>query len=95
MTNRQAYDMLTLIERTIVKIEVENKADTYYYDQIKSIEKAIHESCPELVDRWRNLKALIKSAAATGEAPRKPSEEARKAFTQACDDFDKWINANE
>lgn len=88
MTNRQAYDMLTLIERTIAKIEVENRADTYYYEEMKSIENAIHESCPELVDRWRALKALIQSAAATGD-------ETHKVFTRACDNFDKWIDANE
>ena len=88
MTNRQAYDMLTLIERTIARIEVENRADTYYFEEIKSIENAIHESCPVLVDKWRNLKALIKSAAAGGD-------ETHEVFTRACDEFDKWINANE
>lgn len=88
MTNRQAYDMLTLIERTIAMIEVQNYPDTYYYEQIKSIENAIHESCPEIVDRWRNLKALIKSAAEGGD-------ETHEVFTQAVDEFDKWIDANE
>lgn len=88
MTNSQAYDMLTLIERTIARIELQNYPDTYYYEQIKSIESAIHESCPELVDKWRNLQALIKSAAATGD-------ETHEAFTQACDKFHEWINANE
>ena len=88
MTNRQAYEMLTLIERTIARIELQNYPDTYYYEQIKSIESAIHESCPELVDRWRNLKAIIKSAAATGD-------ETHEVFTQAVDEFDKWIDANE
>lgn len=88
MTNRQAYDMLTLIERTIAKIEVENKADTYYHEEMKSIENAIHESCPELVDRWRDLQDLIKSAPARGD-------ETHEVFTQAVDEFDKWIDANE
>lgn len=88
MTNSQAYDMLTLIERTIARIELQNYPDTYYYEQIKSIENAIHESCPELVDRWRNLKAVIKSAAATGD-------ETHEVFTRACDEFHEWINANE
>lgn len=88
MTNSQAYDMLTLIERTIARIKLQNYPDTCYYEQIKSIEKAIHESCPELVDRWRNLKAIIKSAAAAGD-------EAHGAFRQAVDEFNKWIDANE
>lgn len=84
MTNRQAYDMLTLIERTIVKIEAENKADTCYYEQIKSIENAIHESCSELVDRWHYLQDLIKYG-----------YEKPEAFTRACDKFHEWIDANE
>lgn len=88
MTNRQAYDMLTLIERTIAKIEVENKADTYYHEEMKSIENAIHESCPELVDRWHDLQDLIKSAAAGGD-------KTHEVFTRACDNFDDWINRNE
>lgn len=88
MTNRQAYDMLTLIERTIARIKLQSSADTYYYEEMKSIENAIHESCPELVDRWRDLQDLIKSAS-TGD------DSARKSFPQACDNFDKWIDTNE
>lgn len=88
MTNRQAHEMLTLIERTIAMIELQIKGDTHYYEQIKSIESAIHESCPELVDKWRNLKALIKSAAEAGV-------DVEGSFRQAVDEFNKWIDANE
>lgn len=86
MTNKQAFDMLTLIERTIVKIEAENKADTYYYDEIKSIEGAIHESCPELVDRWRTLQAIMTSV---------QDDDVDRSVQQACNEFDEWINLNE
>lgn len=86
MTNKQAFDMLTLIERTILKIKAENKTDTYYYDEIKSIENAIHESCPELVLKWHSLQDLIKTL--TGD-------EAHRTVQQACDEFDKWITTNQ
>lgn len=88
MTNRQAYDMLTLIERTIAMIKMQDHADTQYFEEIRSIENAIHESCPELVDRWRLLKETIKTAAAGGD-------ETHKVFRQAVDEFDEWINLNE
>lgn len=83
MTNSQAYDMLTLIERTILMIEAENKANTYYYDQIKSIESAIRESCPELVKKWDDLRDLIRSTPGMGLV---------LPVKQACDNFDKWLN---
>ena len=88
MTNRQAYDMLTLIERTIAMIKMQTHADTLYYEEIRSIENAIHESCPELVDRWRLLKETIKTTAAGGD-------ESHKLFREAVDEFEKWINLNE
>lgn len=92
MTNRQAYEMLTLVEHTIARLKTETSADTYYYDQIKGIETAIHESCPELVSRWTNPQALIKSVNAGDESFRRAGVE---SFKRASDEFDEWIDLNE
>lgn len=84
LTNSQALRLLTMVEQTVHKMESENETENYYYDEIKDLEQVIHKSCPELVSRWHNLQALIKSG-----------EDGAKFFRRACDEFDEWINLNE
>lgn len=87
MPNNQAYEMLTIIERITGRMETENKINTSYYNQVKSIENTIRESCPVLVKKWDDLQDLIKSVS-TGQTT-------HTQVKQACADFDKWLDANE
>lgn len=91
MNNREAFDLLTLVQRTIVRTEQaeQDAGTTEYYKNLKAIEKTIHESCPELVDKWRNLNNLMESITTIDDV------QGHARFKAAVDEFDKWIEANE
>lgn len=91
MSNREAFELLTLVERTIWRTEQaeQDAATTEYHKNLKAIEKALNKSCPELVKKWDDLQDLM-------QAVKSPDDtKGHERFRQAVDEFDKWIDANE
>lgn len=91
MNNREAFELLTLVQRTIWRTEQaeQDAGTTEYYKNLKALEKTIHESCPELVSKWRNLQNLMESITTVDDV------KGHARFKAAVDEFDKWLDANE
>lgn len=91
MNNQEAFELLTLVQRTIARTEEaeQDAANTEYHKNLKAIEKSLYESCPVLVKKWDDLQGLIRAVNGPDDA------KGHERFRQAVVEFDEWIDANE
>lgn len=99
VSNRDAFEVVTLIERTIAKVEQQEKdASTLdFYKRLTSIKKSLDESCPELVKRWDDLQEVMHSVhhAKHVDGDWICDSEGITRFRKACEEFDKWLDKDE
>lgn len=91
MNNREAFELLTLVQRTIWRTEQaeQDAPTTEYHKNLKALEKRLNESCPELVKKWDELQDLMHAVKTVDDV------EGHARFKAAVDEFDKWLDANE